>query len=73
LGRLTEYTIHPTDGFVRTETGACTFEASSPVCGKWEILLSKTNFDDSRIRSYFHVSVTLLTIVTMAIKTEDTP
>jgi hypothetical protein len=33
---------------------------------------SKTNFDDSRIRFYFDVSVNLVTIVTMAIQTVKT-
>jgi hypothetical protein len=68
LGRLSEYTIHPTDGSVRTETSACTFEASSPVCGKWEILLSETNLDASPIRFYFDVTANLVTIVTRGIQ-----
>jgi hypothetical protein len=72
LGRLSESAIYSTDGSVRTETAQCTFEASSPVCGKWEILLSKTNLDASPIRFYFDVTVNLVTIVTMAIQTVKT-
>jgi hypothetical protein len=72
LGRLSEYTIHPTDGSIRTEPAACTFEASSPVYKNWELFLSETNLDASPIRFYFDVTVNLVTIVTMAIQTVKT-